>query len=88
MVWVFMPTVLQIRNIRVVIYSNDHPPPHVHAIKGNEARAKFTLNCPDGPVEFVEQYGFKLAEIRELAAAIAASLSDICAKWSEIHGPT
>ena len=81
-----MPTVLRLGNVRVVIYSNDHPPPHVHAIKADEARAKFNLNCPDGPVELVEQEGFKLADIRQIGTAIADNLAAICAKWSEIHG--
>ena len=82
-----MPTVLGLGNVRVVIYSNDHPPPHVHAVKGDAARAKFNLNCPDGPVELVEQEGFKLTEIRRIGVAIADDLAAICKTWSEIHGP-
>ncbi len=70
----------------MAIYSNDHPPPHVHAVKGNSARAKFSLSCPDGPVELVDQEGFKLAEIRQIGAAIADDLAAICVKWNEIHG--
>jgi hypothetical protein len=81
-----MPTVLNVRNTRVVIYSNDHPPPHVHAVRGNEACARFALNCPEGPVELMDHEGYKLAEIREIGAAIAASLPAICAKWKESHG--
>ncbi|WP_366941778.1 DUF4160 domain-containing protein [Asticcacaulis sp.] len=46
-----MPMRLTLRNIRIAIYTNDHPPPHVHALKGNEAEARFRLNCPQGPVE-------------------------------------
>ena len=53
-----MPTVLTLRNIRVVIFTNDHPPPHVHAIKANLAAARFKLNCPDGPVELWTTKGF------------------------------
>jgi hypothetical protein len=78
-----MPTVLLIRYVRVVIYPNDHAPPHVHAVQGNEARAKFHLNCPQGPVE---QIGFRLGEAREILAAIAENLPDICARWRAIHG--
>ncbi len=81
-----MPTVLNVRNTRVVIYSNDHPPPHVHATRGNEARARFALNCPEGPVELMDHEGYKLVEIREIGEVIAASLPAICAKWKEIHG--
>ena len=81
-----MPTVLRLGNIRVVIYSNDHSPPHVHAIRGDAARTKFNLNCPAGPVELVEQEGFKIAEIRKIGEAIANDLIAICTRWSEIHG--
>jgi hypothetical protein len=81
-----VPTVLTIRNIRVAIYSNDHPPPHVHAIGRDGARAKFTLNCPDGPVVLVEQVGFRSKDIAEIGQAVAAELSAICAAWEAIHG--
>ena len=81
-----VPTVLTIRNIRVAIYANDHPPPHVHAIRRGGGRVKFELNCPDGPVRLVDQTGFRRTEIVEIGAAIAAELEAICAEWRRIHG--
>ena len=81
-----MPTVLKIGNVRVAIYANDHPPPHVHAIRPGGGRAKFELNCPDGPVRLVEQARFRGAEIARIGAAVAAELSAICAEWRRIHG--
>ena len=81
-----MPTVLMVRNIRVAIYSNDHPPPHVHAIGRDGALAKFNLNCPNGPVRLIEQSGFRKVDIAEIGAAVAADLPAICAKWRDIHG--
>lgn len=81
-----MPTVLRIGRIRVVIYPNDHAPPHVHAVRGDEARAKFALNCPGGPVELIEQAGFRLSDVRKIGRAIAVILGAVCARWSEIHG--
>ncbi|WP_369682533.1 DUF4160 domain-containing protein [Asticcacaulis taihuensis] len=81
-----MPTVLTLRNIRIVIYTNDHPPAHVHALKGNEACARFKLNCPDGPVELWDHDGFRVAELNEIGAVIARNLSLACRKWNEIHG--
>jgi hypothetical protein len=70
----------------VAIYSNDHPPPHVHAIRRGGALAKFGLNCPEGPVTLVAQAGFRAAEIAEIGEVVAARLSTICLKWSAIHG--
>ena len=81
-----VPTVLTIRNVRVVIYSNDHPPPHVHVVRRDGAMAKFGLNCPHGPVTLIEQVGFRAAEIAEIGAAVAAELPTICARWRAIHG--
>jgi hypothetical protein len=81
-----VPTALTIRNIRVAIYANDHPPPHVHAIRPGGGRAKFELNCPEGPVRLVDQTGFRRAEIADIGAAVAAELDAICAEWRRIHG--
>lgn len=81
-----MPTVLTLRNIRIAIYTNDHPPSHVHAIKGNEAEARFRLNCPDGPVEVWDHEGFRRSELNEVGQLIAENLNAVCARWSEIHG--
>ena len=81
-----MPTVLTAGKVRVVIYTNDHPPAHVHAVRVNEARAKFELNCPEGPVRLVEHDGFRLAEINQIGGLIADDLGRICAMWSAIHG--
>jgi hypothetical protein len=77
-----VPSVLTVRNIRVVIYANDHPP-HVHAIRRVGALAKLALNCPDGPVTLVGQSGFRAAEIGN---AVAANLDMICMRWRAIHG--
>jgi hypothetical protein len=85
MVITFVPTVLKVRNIRIVIFTNDHPPPHVHALRG-DARARFDLGLPDGDVRLVENEGFRLAEVRELGAAIARDRDAIAKRWSEIHG--
>ena len=52
-----MPTVLRIGGLRVTIYPNDHPPPHVHVIGAN-GEAVFLLNCPGGPAELRESFGF------------------------------
>jgi hypothetical protein len=81
-----VPTLLTLGNVRVAIHSNDHPPPHVHAIGRDGARARFELTCPDGPVRLMEQAGFRPAEITRIGGAVAAELEAICAKWREIHG--
>ena len=85
MVGFAMPTVLTVRNIRVVIYTNDHPPPHVHAVHGNECHARFALNCPDGPPDLLDSTGFKATDINELGDAIDTDLTRLCRIWRDIH---
>lgn len=80
-----MPTVLRINGLRVVIYPNDHRPPHVHVI-GNGFEAVFKLNCPNGPLELRENYGFSQKELAGIAEALTKALSDACLQWEKIHG--
>lgn len=80
-----MPTVLRIGGLRVVIYPNDHQPPHVHII-GSGCEAIFFLDCPEGPPKLRENYGFSQSELGKIQAALQASILELCEKWSEIHG--
>lgn len=81
-----MPTVDRFGGLRVVIYSNDHRPAHVHVI-GNGCEAVFNLNCPEGPPELRENFGFSLAEVNRIQVALANRLKHLCDQWSEIHDP-
>jgi Domain of unknown function (DUF4160) len=57
-----MPVVLRFDGLRVVIYPNDHRPAHVHVI-GAQGEAVFVLNCPDGPPELRESFGFRRSDV-------------------------
>jgi Fe2+ or Zn2+ uptake regulation protein len=65
-----MPTVHRFQGLRVVIYSNDHRPAHVH-VMGRGCEAVFRLHAPSGPPELRENYGFSASSValieRELA---------------------
>ena len=53
-----MPTVFRTRRAwRVVIYPNDHQPPHVHVIDGARS-ARFDLLCDLGGVRLMSTSGF------------------------------
>ncbi len=80
-----MPTLLRFAGLRVVIYPNDHRPAHVH-VKGGGGEAVFLLNCPGGPLELRESYGFKLAEIRRIEDTLTEELAVLCTEWSRHHG--
>jgi hypothetical protein len=80
-----MPTVLRFAGLRVAIYPNDHRPAHVHVI-GRGCEAVFNLNCPGGPVELRENYGFSATDINRIKAGLAQNLNGMCREWEKIHG--
>jgi hypothetical protein len=80
-----MPTILTLGSARVVIYTSDHRPAHVHVRDGN-LEAVFTLNCPQGPVELRENYGFSFPTVNKLAKLIQVHVEAACAAWRAIHG--
>jgi hypothetical protein len=80
-----MPTFMRLGRLRVTIDPNDHPPPHVHFI-GARGEAVFLLNCPRGPADLRESYGFNGPRIRQMAANLLAHIPDLCAEWVTIRG--
>lgn len=77
---------VSLRRYSVTVHSNDHAPPHVHAL-GKGLDARFKLNCPKGPVEFWDhEGGWRLNDLNELGVEIAAQLTDCCRVWRNIHG--
>ena len=80
-----MLAVLRLDGMRVVIYPNDHRPAHVHVIGGGR-EAVFKVNCPAGPVELRENYGFSRREIAPIQTVLTQHLEELCRAWEEIHG--
>ena len=79
-----MPTVLRLDGLRVVIYLNDHRPPHVHVL-GAGNQAVFDLGCPDGPPGLRDSFGFTTTELNRINSALAGRLAALCAEWERIH---
>lgn len=80
-----MPTVLRLNALRVVIYPADHRPAHVH-VWGQGGEAVFILNCPDGPPELREAYGFTIRDVRRIETDLGPHVAALCTEWSAIHG--
>ena len=78
-------TVLRAGGLRAVIYPNDHRPGHVHVIQA-DSEAVFYLQCPDGPPELRENFGFSRQALRRIKAILAAHLGHLCQRWRAIHG--
>lgn len=81
-----MPTIFRFDGLRVVIYTNDHSPEHVHVL-GPGVEAVFELHCPDGPVTLRESFGFATRRLRALVAELHARSQELCSEWERIHGP-
>ena len=80
-----MPRVAAFGGLRVVIYPNDHRPAHVHVI-GGRGEAVLNLNCPDGPIELREIYGFSRVEVRRIKEELQTRMGTLCAEWERVHG--
>jgi hypothetical protein len=76
---------LRLGRIRVMIYTNDHRPAHLHVWEGRR-QAVFKLNCPNGPVELRENFGFSWREVSRLARLLQPHVVALCAAWRTIHG--
>jgi hypothetical protein len=64
--------------LRLVVYPNDHRPPHVHVI-GHGHEAVFELNCMNGPVSLRENYGFSRRELAQISVFLSVHLAELCA---------
>jgi hypothetical protein len=84
-----MPTLLSLRGLRFMFYSNDHRPAHVHVLGGG-SEAVFLMNCkdtpPHGTPELRENYGFSNGELNVIEHDITENLDHFCSEWGAIHG--
>ena len=81
-----MPNVLPaFKARRVVIFTNDHLPPHVHVI-GKEEHARFELHCDLGYLKVMSNIGFRLGQLKQIERYLVRHLAHLCAEWGRIHG--
>lgn len=79
-----MPTIINKDGFRVIIYPDDHLPPHVHVIKDNE-EVKIDLGNNDIPPSIIEVWMNKKSTKK--AMQIVMENQDILLKaWGDIHG--
>jgi hypothetical protein len=79
-----MATLFRVGSYRIVVYSNDHRPPHVHAV--GEGHAKFELGETPSDVRLTEQDGVPVRELRRIAAEVVARHGECVDAWRKIHG--
>ncbi len=80
-----MVTVFRVRRFRIVIYSNDHWPPHVHAI-GPDSEAKIALGEPGEHATLVVNEGLTRAELEMVLMDVDEQVELLRQRWREIHG--
>jgi hypothetical protein len=81
-----MPNVLPaIRGWRVVIFTNDHRPPHVHII-GPEVKARFELLCDLGLVRLMDNINFTHSQLLLIEIYLTKNIALLCSEWERIHG--
>ena len=80
-----MITIHRAAGFRVVIYTNDHEPAHVH-VRDADGEAKINLLGRDGDPELVWIVGMKRAGVRRAMAMVAEHQSTFIAHWRSIHG--
>ena len=80
-----MGTILRIGSWRVMIYTLDHAPAHVHLV-GPEGRAKIALNCPTGPGLPISIRGIDAATVKGAVNVIERELMELCQIWRSMHG--
>lgn len=79
-----MVTVLRAHGLRVVIFTNDHDPAHVHVFGDGEA--KINLLGAGGAPELVWAEGLSRGDIRRAVRLVAEERTTLLARWEEIHG--
>lgn len=82
-----MPTVIRVRGLRVVIFTNDHWPPHVHVI-GPGQEAKIALSGKARHPTVMATAGFSRAQLAVILVEIDRHHDLLMQRWREIHGDT
>jgi hypothetical protein len=79
-----MVTIYRAYGLRVVIFTDDHEPAHVHVF--GEGQAKINLIGSDGAPALVWAEGIKANELRRAVDLVRDRQKEFLAKWREIHG--
>jgi len=53
---------------------------------GRGGEAVFDLNCPVGPEDLRENYGFSRREMKQVRRVVKDNLDELCRAWEQIHG--
>ena len=79
-----MGKILEENGFRVYIYSNDHPPMHVHILKGSsEAKVHLVGTTTEPELLIKDNYGFKSQELTKILKIVEQHYGYIKQRWDE-----
>ncbi len=79
-----MVTVFRAKGLRIVIFTNDHDPAHVHVFGDGEA--KINLSGADDMPELIWAIEMTRGEVRRALSLVIEQRDHLLARWREIHG--
>lgn len=79
-----MVTIYRAHGLRVIIFSDDHEPAHVHVF--GDGQAKINLNGPDGTPELIWAEGMKANDLRRAMQLVRDQQAQFLTRWRDIHG--
>lgn len=79
-----MVTIHRAHGLRVVIFTDDHEPAHVHVF--GDGHARINLMGPDGLPELVWAEGMKRNEVRRAMDVVTEQQAVFLARWKDMHG--
>jgi hypothetical protein len=75
-------TIIHSGEFRVMIFPNDHAPPHVHVFKaGTEAVIELQ------PLSIRDNYRMSRVDLRRAVELVADNREVLIQAWRDIHGP-
>ena len=79
-----MVTIYRAHGLRVIIFTDDHEPAHVHVF--GDGQVKINLIGPDGVPSLVWAQGMKGNDVRRAVQIVQDQQEAFLARWREIHG--
>ena len=75
-----MGTIVVFRNVRIIVRTNDHAPPHIHAIRG-DAEAKIEIES----LEVCASKGFSKRDLQRIIEFMTTQEELLMEAWYAIH---
>jgi hypothetical protein len=83
-----MPVIVKLGQLKIIVATNDHGPPHVHAIYGkglSDCEVNMKIYLEVGRVEMVKGK-FSRNQLVKIQSMYESHLAEIVAVWNSIHG--